>query len=474
MALSFTAFGLTGCGSDGDADNAGGEFDAAALDETLTAVADRDDGKSLVGMAVEVFRDGEVVYKFATGNRYIDNENPDNNLPYTNDTKQRIASVSKTFTAVGIMQLVEQGKIDLDADISDYLGFELRNPEYPDVPITCRMLLSHTSSILDGDVYSIAPNYSISEFFKEDGEYYEDGGHFDMEHEPGTYFEYSNLGFGTLGTIIEAVSGERFDKYMTAHILEPMGFTASFNVGDFDEETISLLAAAYQKDLKDDGTPKKDSDWNALVDDYHGETVEADTCMVSNPDTASGFELVSLADYTPGTNATCQSPQGGLRISSDELAQWALMFANDGATPDGGQLLKPETVDQMFSVEWEWNGKDADKKGSNGNPEYGLFQQWGLGIQLITNGKQGDYGDTFLEDANIENLGGHYGDAYGMFDIFMVDRDNDCGFTYQINGANVDIYNEPSYGNYSENWIWEEEIVTAIYDTILSDYKVEK
>ena len=332
------------------------------------------------------------------------------------------------------------------------------------------MLLSHTSSIFDGETYAIAPEYSLKEFFTEDGMVYEDGAHFDAGHEPGTYFVYSNRGFGVLGTIIEAVSGERFDQYMTAHILEPMGFTASFTPGDFDEETLDKVAAVYKKEHGEDGLPYPDSEWKAEIDDYVNNTVEPNTCMVSNPDTAAGYEFFSLKGYEPGTNATCMSPQGGLRISADELAQWALMFANDGEG-NGNQILKKETVDLMFTPQWTWDG---DEENGNGDPLYGLFQQWGVGIQLITNGMNGDYGDTFLDGKNIENLGGHYGDAYGMFSIFFIDRDNDCGFVYLCSGAECDLEAEPAYGEYSENWIWEEEIVTALYDSILSEYAVEK
>lgn len=459
LGLGMACVSMTGCGGE-----------SAQLDKTITAIADRDDGKALAGLAVEAIKDGEVAYKTAVGYQYIDPEDETANVPFTTESKVRIASVSKTFVAVGIMQLYEQGLIDLDKDVSKYLGFKLRNPKYPDTAITCRMLLSHTSSILDGETYAIAPEYSLKEFFVEDGIVYEEAGHFDKKHKPGSYFEYSNLGFGVLGTIIEAVSGERFDKYMTKHILEPMGMTASFTPGDFDEDTLGKVAAVYKKEWDDDGNPKEGSDWYAVIDDYVNNEVEADTCMVSNPDTAAGYEFFSLKDYEPGTNATCMSPQGGLRISADELADWALMFANDGKA-NGNRILKKKTIDLMFTPQWTWDGKE---EGGNGDPLYGLFQQWGLGIQLITNGMNGDYGDTFLDGKKIENLGGHYGDAYGMFSIFFIDRDNDCGFVYICSGAECDLEAEPAYGQYSENWIWEEEIVTALYDTILAEYAIDK
>ena len=115
--------GFSACGSSSSDEGASGEasaeFDPAALDETLTAVAERDDGKALSGLAVEAIKDGEVAYSFAIGNRYIDPKDESKNKEFTTDSKLRIASVSKTFVAVGIMQLYEQGKIDLDEDISE-------------------------------------------------------------------------------------------------------------------------------------------------------------------------------------------------------------------------------------------------------------------------------------------------------------------------------------------------------------------
>ena len=131
-------------------------------------------------------------------------------------------------------------------------------------------------------------------------------------------------------------------------------------------------------------------------------------------------------------------------------------------------LLKPETVDAMFTPVWTWNGSEDE---SNGDAEGGLFACYGLGIHIITNGAyNGGYGDNFLEDVSAQklNLAGHYGDAYGEFSIFMLDRNAKAGFVYICNGTECDYYNEPSYGAYSENWIWEEEMVTALYEYIFN------
>ena len=96
------------------------------------------------GLGFIVYKDGEEIFSKFEGKRRLDQ-----NLPVTRDTKFRVASLSKQFTIFTIMQLVERGKLNLDEDVSSYLGFELRNPKFPAVPITARMLASHTSSLRD-------------------------------------------------------------------------------------------------------------------------------------------------------------------------------------------------------------------------------------------------------------------------------------------------------------------------------------
>ena len=436
-----------------------------ALDLAMESVIDRDDGRSLAGLAVEAIRDGEVVYRYADGRRFIDNNNPERDLPFETDTRVRVASVSKTFVAVGIMQLVEQGKIDLDTDVSDYLGFELRNPSFPDTAITCRMLLSHTSSIRDGNRYSIALGHTLRECFEPQGAYYEDGAHFaGKEQKPGEYFSYANLNYGVLGTLLEAVSGERFDRYMLEHVFRPMGVGASFHLSDFDESEMDKLAVIYRREYNTYGEAEDDSGWVPQIDGLDYRSLDADSVFVPDPKNEDGFIVASVKNYVPGTNATIYSPHAGLRISADELAECVRMFMNDG-TVNGNQILTPESVDTMFTPVWTWNGSEDN---SNGDVWGGLYACWGLGIQIITNGAYNNgFGDNFLEDGFAQKLklAGHYGNAYGGFSVFMLDRDAKAGFVYICNGTECSNY---SYGNYSQNWIWAEEIVTALFENIFN------
>lgn len=136
----------------------------------------------------------------------------------TVDHQFQIASVSKSFVAVSILQLVEAGKLTLDQTIDKY---------FPDMPnaelITIHQLLTHTSGLYSGDDLT---NYSqvttvdeiIAPAFKSSNLYYE---------EPGTYSIYSNLGYDVLGAVIEQVSGQTYADYIEEHVLIPAGMTQS-------------------------------------------------------------------------------------------------------------------------------------------------------------------------------------------------------------------------------------------------------
>ena len=103
-----------------------------------------DPERPLMAATIGIIKDGEIVFCEGVGDMNLNGD------PTTGDTKYRIASISKLNTAIAAWQLIEQGLIDPDADASEYLGFELRNPNFPDTPITVRMIMSHTSSIREG------------------------------------------------------------------------------------------------------------------------------------------------------------------------------------------------------------------------------------------------------------------------------------------------------------------------------------
>ena len=185
-------------------------------------------------IAVIIDRGGETLYASAFGK-----SNLEYNIAATIDQPYAIGSITKSFTALATLQLVEQGKIDLEAPVSAYLA----DYKGPARSVKVSMLLNHTSGI---------PNYA-NEFPTKRDSLSRDGFTRDslkaiFEHEPlkftpGSKFEYTNSGYYLLGLIIEQVSGQNYYDYIQQHIFDPLGMSNSSS-GD-DKNIVSNRAAGY-------------------------------------------------------------------------------------------------------------------------------------------------------------------------------------------------------------------------------------
>ncbi|MFN5621078.1 MAG: serine hydrolase [Flavobacteriales bacterium] len=374
------------------------------------SLGDIQDEYDLAGGAVVLFCEDSLLLSEPFGSAHFEA-----GIAVTDQTKFRIASISKTITAIAFMQLVDAGLCSLDDDISVLLGYTVRNPNHPDTPITPHMLLSHTSTIIDGGNYDsfLSQTYtalnvpSLEELVSPAGTAYSDA--LFNNTSPGTYFNYSNLNFGLLGTVIEAVSNERFDVYCTQHILDPLGIDASFRIADLDN--LQQLAALYRK---------QNGQWVIQADDFQ-----------------DGFPNESyLENYLPGTNALRFAPQGGLRISAVDLATVFRLFLNEG-TLNGIAVLSPESSALMMSDSWTYNG-------NNGNHYYGLFRSWGLGMHRLTNTVNQDVvltGSDFMI--------GHPGEAYGLVSDAYIDPERKVGLVFITNGCGDGYATLPGSAFYS-------------------------
>ncbi len=408
-------------------------------------------GTHVPGLGVEVYKNGKKAYTHFAGHRYFAEKPGQKDLPITGKTRFRAASVSKMFTAFTIMQLVDEGKLTLDEDVSGLLGFPLRNPHYPDTPITVRMLLSHTSSLRDGKLYAIPPTDSVQEFFTEKGKFYEDGDHFaPLGQAPGKYFKYSNINYGLLGTLIEKVTGQRFDKYQKSHILKQLGIRADYNPGNLSKGEFRDLGVIYQKNRQ--GNWDENGPWIPQIDDYQGKQPPRDQVKVQNPDHRELDAFYDLKDYVPGTNATIFSPQGGLRISYDELGHALEMLVNGGRYK-GKQIIRPGLLKEMMTPQWTY-----DPKASNGSTYGGTILAYGLGLYPI----YGNSTSRVVKDHELD-LWGHTGEAYGLLSgVFLVPGTKD-GFVYMMNGEALAEDDDPrSAGRFSGNYVWEENIMDTI------------
>lgn len=352
------------------------------LEEKLRAIQKK---YSIVGLSAVAVKDGQVVWNTNMGLADLDRK-----VPVTDRTKFRIASISKTVATAALMQLWEKDKFKLDDDISRYLGYPVVNPRFPDTPITFRQLLTHTSSLTDNDNYDrfLKLTYDarnrgpeLKEILTAGGSHYNDGANFSSDA-PGTSYRYCNLAFGLVGTLVEKISGERFDSYCNKNILAPLGMTASFNVADLPD--VNDLGVLYN--------PDKD-DFKAQVDDFRG----------VKPANRIG------PDYKPGHNAIVFAPQGGLRVSAHDLSKFMVQFMDP--KPTSVAILKPSTIDIMTSEHWS-NGKKV-----------GEYEGRGLGFDRTVNLVPG------------EMWIGHTGSAYGLRSSMYFNPKKSVGVILITNGS---------------------------------------
>ncbi|MFX1254220.1 MAG: serine hydrolase domain-containing protein [Promethearchaeota archaeon] len=179
------------------------------------------------------------------------------------DTAYMISSITKTFTSTAILQLYEQALLGLDDDVNLYLPFELRNPHYPDTPITIRMLLAHTSSLngtqdpfwyvwgqeyfrMKNIINETYPSYPVwlTEHILANGSLYSP--YLWGDWAPGEKVVYSNPGFVILGYVVELLSNKALGQYFSDYICSPLGMErTSFTYRNFNQSTVAI---PYEKE----------------------------------------------------------------------------------------------------------------------------------------------------------------------------------------------------------------------------------
>ena len=342
--------------------------------------------------------------------------------PLTPDSLIRVASISKLVAAIGVMRLVEQGKLDLDRDVGTYLKFPVRNAAFPSTAITLRQLLSHTSSLRDGETYALPLGETLQHALAAPDRW-------DLTRAPGTHFTYSNFNAVVIGTVMEAVTNERFDRLMQRLVFDPLGIDGCFNWAMCSDTAIVRAAALYRTG-PDETEWHPDGPWIAQVDDLKGRKPD---CPVRRADPAAPCDL---AAYRPGTNGALFSPQGGLRISIRDLAKIAGVFMSERALA-GTPLLKPETVRAMLTPQWLY--KPATP---NGETEKASMCAYGLSIQLTDLVEDSSCRDNVFADGIPR--AGHLGEAYGLFGGLWIDTSGNRAALYLITGTSADPRTSPA------------------------------
>ena len=326
---------------------------------------------------------------------------PASGRPVTPDDPVRVASISKLVVGIGVMKLVESGKLDLDRDVSAWLGWSLRNPAFPERPITLRQMLSHTSSVRDhDDQYAIPLGDTVQTVMAAPTSW-------DPKHGPGDgFFTYSNLNFPIVASIVERVTGERFDQWMRREVLDPMKLDACYNWPTCSDGVVASAVVLTQ-------------DGKAIRDDLAGKRPDCPVYVDKGP--------CDLGRWKLGENGALFAPQGGLRVAMRDLARVGRMLLN-GGTLDGVRILSPQSVERMLAPTWRFDG-------TNGETDHGFYCSYGLATQQIPS-KRGGCSDDPAADGVFRI--GHAGDAYGLRSGLWIDRVDGTGVAYFVTGLSDD------------------------------------
>jgi len=318
--------------------------DATELDSFIVTIVD---SLHVPGVAACIVKDNEVVWHGEYG--YAD---VGHGVEVTDSTLFMLASISKTFVATALMQLWEDGLFDLDDDVNTYLPFPVRNPLYPDTPITFRMILAHTSSIARNDQFwlplltwgadsPIPLDYFLQNWLLPGGVYYRHTNY--KQYPPGAGGQYSNIAFALAGYLVEQLSGQAFEEYCRDSVFGPLGM----------DETSWFLS-------------------------------ELDFGQIAMPTGYDGFTYYQYGQY-----GFPVYPCGQLRTSALQLARHLVAFMNDGGI-DGHQVLDSSTVELMTEIQYPHIRVFPDI------PE----MEWGLGWYGV------DTGDGYIW--------GHDGGLFGV------------------------------------------------------------
>ena len=258
------------------------------------------------GVATVIVKNGEIVWLQCYG--FADIEN---GITVTDSTQFLLASMSKLFTGTATMQLKEDGMLQLNNDINEYLPWPLNHPVQSTIPMTIQQLMTHTSSIKDN--WSAMSNYygypdptisleaCMQDYFTVTGQNYNANQNF-LSAPPGTVFNYSNMATALNGYITEIVSSMPFDDYCEEHIFEPLCMEkTAWHMADLDSNEVAR--------------PYSYSNGNFIANPHYG-----------------------FADY----------PDGQLRSSITDLANYMIAFLNGGSLGSNA-ILSPSSVSEMWT-----------------------------------------------------------------------------------------------------------------------------
>jgi len=251
-----------------------------------------------IGVQIAVINDGAVshLYEYGYSNRA-------GKIPMTSDKKIRAASVSKVIVAMGILSMQDMDLLSIDEDVSTYWGSSIKNPNHPNMPITLRHILTHTSSMKDFG-YKNRATSKLEQNLRKRKSY--------TSKKPGTTgaYDYNNSAYCAAGAIAGRAADDNFDRYMRKYFFEPMGIDASFCAGNLQDT--SKVAPIYN---------------DGVVTMKPGDLIET--------------------RYYGGVGDDYTLYAGGLVISAKDLAQMVCVLLGDGGY-NGMYYMQKDTVAMML------------------------------------------------------------------------------------------------------------------------------
>ncbi len=259
---------LTSCSSNDDGATINEPTSISSATDLNVYLGELVQSHTVPGLAISIVKGNNIVYQESFGYANIQNQ-----IAYTNETINSIASLSKTFVGAAVAKAIEQGYFTLETDINDILPIQLINPKQPEGVIKIKHLVTHTSGLLDNPEVYLAHNYHIipgediatagagllmdevgieqretftleeflANYFVEDGDLYSLDNFADTP--PGSTWNYSNLATGLTGYIIETATGQSFDDYVKENILHHLQMNAS--TYDISEINTHEMATRY-------------------------------------------------------------------------------------------------------------------------------------------------------------------------------------------------------------------------------------
>lgn len=311
-----------------------GEVDHAQVDSFVEEYLDRN---GLPGATVAVVKDGATVHEAGYGT-------DSTGEALTEHSRLRVESVSKSFTAFAVLQLVDDGQVDLDQPVQQYLPtFELGDPRAAD--ITVRQLLSHTSGLPSPTI--VPPAADLEQGVKRLGDW-------ELTSDPGSTYRYSNANYWVAALLVQEVSGEPFNDHLRDDVFTPLEMTNSFGVTTTREPV--------------DGLPR------GQVTAYGG-----------------ALPVPELDAMVAGA--------GHVVSTAHDMANWLAMQSRAGTTPNGEQLLPPDLVAESHTTQPNAgrSGLGWDHSSSGTQPERIQHSGAGSGYQAQqTIVPSGDYAVVVL------------------------------------------------------------------------------